>query len=38
MYPIEAVPEMFRPIMKRNPAGILADLYRDLGDERFSII
>ena len=30
MYPIEAVPEMFRPIMKWNPAGILADLYRDL--------
>lgn len=30
MYPIEAVPIMFRPIMKWNPAGILADLYRDL--------
>jgi lipopolysaccharide transport system permease protein len=30
MYPIEAVPEMFRPIMKWNPAGILADIYRDL--------
>ena len=30
MYPIETVPILFRPIMKWNPAGILADLYRDL--------
>ncbi len=30
MYPIEAVPAMFQPVMRWNPAGILADLYRDL--------
>jgi lipopolysaccharide transport system permease protein len=30
MYPIEAVPVMFQPIMRWNPAGIMADLYRDL--------
>jgi lipopolysaccharide transport system permease protein len=30
MYPIEAVPAMFQPIMRWNPAGIMADLYRDL--------
>ena len=30
MYPIETVPEGFRPFMRWNPGGILADLYRDL--------
>jgi lipopolysaccharide transport system permease protein len=30
MYPIESVPEAFRPIMRWNPGAILTDLYRDL--------
>ncbi len=30
MYPIETVPKVFRPFMRWNPGGILADLYRDL--------